>query len=84
MSPREVFSRFLIVVARAVSPRTWAKEVTASANSVAVTATMAYLDKMGFDHCCQCAQTQGLFNFSGRAYCHQHRPKTMATAWAIN
>ncbi len=81
---KENLAIYLIRFAKAIAPGAWAKEVTASANSVAVTATMAYLDKMGFDHCCQCAQTQGLFNISGRAYCHKHKPKTMATAWAIN
>ena len=80
---KETFAIYLIRFAKAIAPGAWAKEVTASANSVAVVATMAYLDKMGFDHCSECAQTQGLFNIAGRAYCHRHKPKSGHTVWAI-
>lgn len=80
---RETFAKFLINTAKRLSSATWAKEVTASTNTVSVLVTMAYLDKMGFDHCSACAQTQGLFNIAGRAYCHRHKPITNATVWAI-
>lgn len=80
---RETFARFLIGAAKRVSSSTWAKEVTSSASAVSVIATMAYLDKMGFTHCSECAQTQGLFNIAGRAYCHRHKPKSGHTVWAI-
>jgi hypothetical protein len=80
---RETFARFLIRTAKKMSPATWSKAVTASNNTIAVVVAMAYLDKMGFDHCSECAQTQGLFNIAGRAYCHRHKPKTESTVWAI-
>lgn len=81
---REVFAVAFIKAAKAISPAVWEKEVTDAASHVSVVTTMNYLDKMGYDHCANCAQTNGLYNIAGRAYCHRHMPKLDATVWAIN
>ncbi len=66
----------LIWAGRKLSPPVWAEAVTASASNVSVTVTMAYLDRMGIDHCDKCAQTIGLRYAGYKAYCHQHRTES--------
>lgn len=74
----------LLKVARWLSPEAWEQSVSGAASGASVAVTMTFLDRMGYTHCSECAQTQGLFNIAGRAYCHRHMPKMDATVWAIN
>lgn len=67
---------FLLKMAKRLSPNVWASTVTAAANSVSVTVTMAYLDRMGIDHCDRCAQTMGLTYQGYKVFCHQHRSES--------
>ena len=74
----------LIKIARGLCPMAWEDATKQATSDVSVTVTMSCLDHLGYSHCSACAQTQGLFNIAGRAYCHRHRPKLDATVWAIN
>lgn len=67
---------FLLRLSKRLSPNVWASTVTAAASNVSVTVTMAYLDRMGIDHCDKCAQTMGLSYQGYKAFCHQHRTES--------
>jgi len=70
---REKLASILIRMAKRISPAVWASTVTTAASNISVTVTMAYLDRMGIDHCDRCAQTIGLSYQGYKAYCHQHK-----------
>lgn len=80
---RRYVAMAIIRLGKLISQSAWESEVMESASNASVVATMSYLDKVGFDHCSKCAQTSDLFNVSGRAYCHRHKPNTTATVWAV-
>lgn len=73
---RSKLASLLIRLARRLSPNVWATTVTESASNISVTVTMAYLDRMGIDHCDRCAQTMGLTYHGYKAFCHQHRTES--------
>jgi hypothetical protein len=66
----------LLRMSKRLSPNVWASMVTAAASNISVTVTMAYLDRMGIDHCDRCAQTMGLSYHGYKAFCHQHKTES--------
>lgn len=67
---------FLFTIAKRLSPKVWSAIVTSATNNVAMTVSMAYLDRMGVKHCNSCAQTIDLTGNDSFLLCHQHKTES--------
>lgn len=63
----------LIRIARFISQDVFKKEFGDMVNDLSIRVMMTHLDKLGVDHCLECAQTHGLFYKDGAPYCQKHK-----------
>lgn len=69
---RHYIAYFLLLIAQRLSPKVWSSTVTSTTNNIAVTVSMAYLDRIGIRHCDLCAQINDLMCIDNKLFCHQH------------